>query len=145
MLYSVNAGGLRMKTPISVLLVDDHAILRKGLRDLLEDDPEIRVVGEAANGLEAVQLAGILAPRVVVMDVAMPVMDGVAATREIVSRSPDTLVLMLSINTREKSVREALAAGARGFLAKSAANLDLGAAVKAVVNGEPVGVGADRR
>ena len=123
-----------MLDPISVLLVDDHALLRKGLRRLLEDEAEVCVVGEASNGLEAVQLARQLAPRVVVMDFAMPLMDGVEATRRILEFAPRTAVLMLSMNSEDKVIRKAFAAGVRGYLVKSA-DLDIGRAVRDIVAG----------
>jgi DNA-binding NarL/FixJ family response regulator len=131
-----------MSREISVILADDHALVRSALRRLLEDDPEICVVGEAGNGREAVELVQRLAPRVVVMDLAMPVMDGLAATREIVSRAPGTVVLMLSLNAQENCVRKALDAGACGYLLKNASELDLGAAIKAAASGRSVPGGA---
>lgn len=125
-----------MSEPISIVLVDDHALLRARLRRMLEDDPEIRVAGEAANGLEAVELVMRVTPRVVVMDLAMPVMDGIEATREIIKRAPDSLVLIISVSVRESDVRRAVEAGAHGYVVKNAADFDLGAAVKAVAAGE---------
>lgn len=127
-----------MLDAISVVLVDDHVLLRQGLRRMLEDDPEIVVVGEAGNGLEAVQLVQRLSPKVVVMDLAMPVMDGIQATREILKRAPDTIVLIMSINAQESCVRRAFEAGVRGYLRKNAAEFDLSAAVKAVASGKCV-------
>jgi DNA-binding NarL/FixJ family response regulator len=123
---------------ISVLLVDDHALVRKGFRRILEDDPEVRVVGEAANGQEAIRLARQLHPRVIVMDMAMPGLDGVQATREIVKREPDIAVLILSMYSEENYVRNALDAGARGYLLKEALDVDLATAVKALAAGERV-------
>ena len=123
---------------ITVLLVDDHALVRRGFRRLLEDDPSISVVGEASNGLEAVQLAGELAPRVVVMDSAMPGMGGLAATRAILAAAPQTAVLMLSMHSEETLVRQALEAGARGYILKNAMDLDLAAAIRRVAAGETV-------
>jgi DNA-binding NarL/FixJ family response regulator len=127
-----------MSGAISVLVVEDHALLRKCLRRALEDDPDLTVAGEAANGAEAVELAQELAPRVVVMDVEMPVMDGIQAVRRILSSAPETAVLMISISAEESSVRSAFEAGARGFLLKNAAGFDLGGAVKAVAAGRRV-------
>ena len=124
-----------MTDPIPVLLVDDHALVRKGFRRLLEDDPEIRVVGEAGNGVEAIALAEQLCPRVVVMDLAMPELDGVQATREIRRRMPETAVLVLSMYGDESYVRSALDAGALGYLLKNAVEVDLATAVKAVAAG----------
>ena len=123
---------------ISVLLVDDHALVRKGFRRILEDDPEIRVVDEAGNGEDAIRLARELHPQVIVMDMAMPGLDGVQATREIVKHEPDTAVLILSMYSEENYVRNALDAGARGYLLKDALDVDLANAVKAVAAGKQV-------
>lgn len=123
---------------ISVLLVEDHSLLRKQLRRILDDDPEIVVVGEAANGEEAVELAGQLDPEVVVMDLAMPVMDGIQATRRMVVQNPDAAVLILSMNSQESCIRRAFEAGVRGYLVKGVANLDLAAAIKDIATGKQV-------
>src|SRR6202142_2975416 len=123
---------------ISVLLVDDHTLVRKGFRRILEDDPEIRVVDEAANGQEAIRLALQLHPQVIVMDMAMPGLDGVQATREILKHEPDIAVLILSMYSEENYVRNALDAGPRGYLLKAALDVDLAAAVKALAAGEQV-------
>jgi DNA-binding NarL/FixJ family response regulator len=123
---------------ISVLLVDDHGLVRKGFRRILEDDPGIRVVAEAANGLDAIRLARQLHPQVIVMDMAMPGLDGVQATREILKYQPDTAVLILSMYSEENYVRNALDAGARGYLLKEALDVDLAAAVKALAAGKQV-------
>ncbi len=133
-----------MLDAISVLLVEDHALLRKGLRRLLEDDHEVCVVGEATNGLEAVQLVRQLSPRVVVMDLAMPLMDGVEATRQILEFSPETAVVMLSMDSEDSSVRKAFAAGVRGYLVKSA-DLDITRVVKDIAQGRCLVDGADQR
>jgi DNA-binding NarL/FixJ family response regulator len=123
---------------ISVLLVDDHGLVRRGFRRILEDDPEIRVVDEAANGEEAIRLARQLHPQVIVMDMAMPGLDGVQATREIVKHDPDIAVLIVSMYSEENYVRNALDAGARGYLLKEALDVDLAGAVKAVAAGNQV-------
>jgi len=123
---------------ISVLLVDDHGLVRKGFRRILEDEPEIRVVGEAANGQEAIKLARQLNPRVIVMDMAMPGLDGVQATREIVKHEPDSAVLILSMYSEEHYVRNALDAGARGYLLKDALDVDLIGAVRALAAGQQI-------
>lgn len=127
-----------MAHKISVVLADDHTLLRGELRRTLEEDPEIAVIGEAANGAEAVALAEQLAPDVVVMDVSMPVMDGIQATRRILERNPAAAILMLSLNGSENCIRGAAAAGARGYVLKDAADLDLVTAVKNVASGRPV-------
>lgn len=123
---------------ISVLLVDDHSLVRRGFRRMLEDEPDLHVVGEASDGEEAVKLARSLAPRVVVMDCALPGMNGLQATRKILQLAPDTLVLMLSMHTEETWVRQALDAGARGYVLKNAMDLELGSAIRRIVNGETV-------
>ena len=125
-------------TPITVLLADDHALVRRGFRRLLEDDPGIQVVGEASNGDEAIALARQLEPQVAVMDVAMPGTNGLAATRAILAAAPKTAVLMLSMHQEETLVRQAMEAGARGYVLKNALDLDLASAVKRVAAGETV-------
>jgi DNA-binding NarL/FixJ family response regulator len=127
-----------MVREITVLLVDDHNLVRRGFRRLLEDDPEIDVVGEAASGEEAIRLAGELKPMVIVMDCALPGASGLAATRRILESSPEVAVLMLSMHSEDTLVRQALEAGARGYVLKSAVNLDLVAAVKRAAAGETV-------
>lgn len=127
-----------MADKISVLLVDDHSLVRRGFRRILEDEPDIEVTGEAGDGVEAVRLANELQPNVVVMDCAMPNMNGLQATRKILEQQPETLVLMLSMHPEETLVRQALDAGARGYVLKNAVDLELGAAIRRVVAGETV-------
>ncbi len=127
-----------MPVKISVLLVDDHSLVRRGFRRILEDEPDITVVGEAADGSEAIKLAEELHPKVIVMDCAMPGVNGLDATRQILSRHPNALVLMLSMHPEETLVRQALDAGARGYVLKNAVDLELGAAIRRVVSGETV-------
>jgi DNA-binding NarL/FixJ family response regulator len=123
---------------ITVLLADDHALIRRGFRRILEDDPAIHVVGEAASGREAIDLATTLKPRVVLMDCAMAGLNGLDATRELLDRLPETAVVMLSMHAEETLVRQALDAGARGYLLKSALDLDLAGAVKRAAAGGEV-------
>ncbi len=127
-----------MSERVTVLLVDDHVLVRRGFRRLLEDDPAIAVVGEASSGEEAVALASSLAPEVVVMDCAMPGMNGIAAMRRILAASPGTAVLILSMHAEGTLVRQALDAGARGYILKSALDLDLAAAIRRVAAGDQV-------
>ena len=123
---------------ITVLLVDDHALVRRGFRRMLEDDAEIEVLGEASDGHDAVEAAARLHPAVVVMDFALPSMNGAVATRLILKESPQTAVLMLSMHAEASFVRTCLEAGARGYLLKNAMDLELVAAVKQVAAGARV-------
>jgi DNA-binding NarL/FixJ family response regulator len=127
-----------MPDPITVLLVDDHALVRRGFRRLLEDDPGIVVVGEGSNGDDAIRLMNELGPQVVVMDAAMPGTGGLEATRKILAKHPKAAILMLSMHSEETLVRQALAAGARGYVLKNALDLDLAAAVRRVAAGDQV-------
>ena len=127
-----------MSSEISVLLVDDHTLVRKGSRRMLEDDAEIRVVGEAADGVEAVKLAQELHPQVIVMDMAMPGLNGMQASIEILKVLPKTAILMLSMYSEENYVRNALDAGAKGYILKDAMDVDLVNAVKRVAAGQKV-------
>jgi DNA-binding NarL/FixJ family response regulator len=124
--------------PISVFLVDDHTLVRRGFRRLLEDDPDIRVVGEAGDGHEALDAVAALKPNVVVMDFALPSMNGAVATRRIRDLSPATAVLILSMHEEGNYVRTCLEAGARGYLLKNAMDLELVSAVKKAAAGERV-------
>jgi len=116
--------------------VDDHALVRQGFRRIIEDDPELEVVGEAGNGLDAVALVKKTDPDVVVMDMAMPEMNGLHATLELVKQRPGTKVLILSMYSDEQYVRNALDAGAKGYILKNAIENDLTRAVKSVAAGE---------
>ena len=127
-----------MPEQISVLLVDDHSLVRRGFRRMLDDEPDINVIGEASDGREAVDLARSLKPQVIVMDCALPEINGLQATRKILEFAPQTLVLMLSMHTEETWVRQALEAGARGYVLKNALDLELGSAIRRIVAGETV-------
>jgi DNA-binding NarL/FixJ family response regulator len=124
---------------ITVLLVDDHALVRRGFRRLLEDEPDIEVVGEASNGLEAVAMAVELRPKVVIMDYAMPELDGVQATHEIRRQAQGSAVLMLSMHADENYRRNAFEAGAKGYVLKNAVEVDLAAAVREIAAGGSFG------
>ncbi len=118
-----------------VLLADDHTIVRQGLRALLEAEPDIEVVGEAADGAEAVEKSASLAPDVVVMDISMSRMNGVEATRRIARHNPETRVVVLTIHTCDEYVTSCLKAGAKGYLVKESASSDLVQAIRAVKAG----------
>jgi DNA-binding NarL/FixJ family response regulator len=124
--------------PITVLLVDDHSLVRRGFRRMLEDDPAITVVGEAEDGHQAVQLAAELLPKVVVMDFAMPSMNGAVAARHILRTAPETAILILSMHAEASYVRTCLEAGARGYILKNALDLEMVDAVKQVAAGKLV-------
>jgi DNA-binding NarL/FixJ family response regulator len=127
-----------MPNKISVLLVDDHSLVRRGFRRMLEDEPDMNVVGEASVGAEAIKLAKELKPKVIVMDSAMPGTGGLVATRKILESTPEQIILMLSMHSEETLVRQALEAGARGYMLKNAVDLELAAAIRKVVKGEVV-------
>uniref|UniRef100_Q01NC6 Two component transcriptional regulator, LuxR family n=1 Tax=Solibacter usitatus (strain Ellin6076) TaxID=234267 RepID=Q01NC6_SOLUE len=124
-----------MKT-IRILLADDHTVVRKGLRLLLESHPGFQVIGDAADGRDAVSLAGEHTPDVVVMDVAMPGLNGIEAARQISAKLPHTAIVFLSMHSDESYVLKALKAGARAYLLKDSAEHDLIAAVIAVSEGK---------
>jgi len=126
------------KKKITVLLVDDHSLVRRGFRRMLEDEADMEVVGEAGNGEEAIKLAKDLAPQVIVMDCALPGMNGLQATRQIMDESPSTAVLMLSMHSESTWVRQAIDAGAKGYVLKNALELDLGSAIRKIASGETV-------
>jgi len=125
-----------MAKKITVLLVDDHSLVRRGFRRLLEDEPDMDVVGEAGDGEEAIERVRELRPKVVVMDCALPKMNGLEATRQILEDVPDTAVLMLSMHSESTWVRQAIEAGAKGYILKNAMDLELGPAVRRVAAGE---------
>ena len=127
-----------MAGKIGVLLVDDHALVRRGFRRLLEDESDIVVQGEASDGEEAVRLAKTLRPNVVVMDCALPGVNGLIATRRILEDNRNVAVLMLSMHSEDTWVRQALEAGARGYMLKNAVDLELVTAIRRVAAGEVV-------
>lgn len=121
---------------IHILLADDHALVRQGLGMILGAQPDMQIVGQAGNGNEAVEMAEKLKPDVVVMDVAMPELNGIEATRRLAVSLPRTRVLALSMHKDSVYVREILRAGARGYLLKDSADADLINAVRAIAKGE---------
>jgi DNA-binding NarL/FixJ family response regulator len=125
-----------MREKIRILLADDHAVVRQGFKMILAAQPDMEIVGEAGNGREALDLAGQLQPDVIVMDVAMPELNGIEATRRIADISPRSRVLALSMHKDSVYVREILRAGARGYLLKDSISSDLLAAVRAIARGE---------
>jgi len=127
-----------MANKLRVLLVDDHALVRRGFRRMLEDEPTFQVAGEASDGLEAVELAAKLRPDVIVMDCALPQMNGIEASRRILANLPETAILMLSMHSEDTLVKQALEAGARGYILKNAMDLDLVSAIKKVAEGQTV-------
>jgi DNA-binding NarL/FixJ family response regulator len=127
-----------LSDPIRVLIADDHPLFRGGLRALLESVPDTEVAGEATNGQEAVERARTLAPDVVVMDLNMPHLNGIDATRQIVREMPDIRVLVMTMHEDDESVFAALRAGARGYQLKGAAQAETLRAISAVANGEAI-------
>lgn len=121
--------------PVRVLVVDDHAVVRSGLRSLLDADPALEVVGEAANGQEAVFQNRALKPDVIVMDVVMPGESGIEATRRVLHERPEAKVLVLSMQDDPSYVREAFDAGASGYVLKEAADAEVVQAVREVATG----------
>src|SRR5450755_117322 len=122
---------------LKVLIADDHGVVRKGLRLLLEQYPELEVAGEAANGREAVKLAAELSPDIILMDVAMPLLNGIEAAEQIRKANGGTGIIMLTMHADESYVLRALNAGVKGYLLKESAEEDLLRAVKAVSHGKP--------
>ena len=127
-----------MAKKITVLLVDDHSLVRRGFRRMLEDEADMDVVGEAGDGEKALELARELHPKVIVMDCALPGINGLEATRQILKVEPETAVLMLSMHSENTWVRQAIDAGAKGYVLKNALDLELGAAIRKVAAGETV-------
>lgn len=127
-----------MSDPLEILIADDHPIFRSGLHQALESEAGFRIVAEAATGQEAVELAGALQPDVVIMDLRMPQIDGIEATRRITADSPHVAVLVLTMFDDDDSVFSAIRAGARGYLVKGADQVETTRAVQAVANGEAI-------
>lgn len=120
---------------ISVMLVDDHDVVRTGLKSLLNIEPDLEVIGEASNGAEAIEKSKDLKPKVIVMDITMPKMDGLEATRQITKKCPECLVLALTVHEDKQYFFEMLAAGAKGYITKQAAGEELVSAIRTVAGG----------
>lgn len=127
-----------MTSTIRILLADDHTLLRSGIKALLEDEPDIAIVGEAEDGREAVRMAHMLRPNLVLMDIAMPLLNGLEATRQIKREHPEIKILVLTMYDHEEYFRQVLEAGASGYIIKRAAAHELVAAIRAVNSGESV-------
>ena len=123
-------------TKTRIVLADDHAILREGIRALLEDQPDMTVIGEAADGRKAIELARDLSPDIIVMDIGMPLLNGLEATRQIKHNFPQVAVLVLTMHDNEEYVSHILAAGASGYVLKRAASSELVTAIRAVAAGQ---------
>ena len=128
--------GIQLMARIRIILADDHTVMRRGLRLLLEQQTDFQVVGEADDGRQAVELAAALHPDVAVLDIGMPLLNGIEATRQIVTATPDIAVVMLSMHSDETYVLRALKAGAKGYLLKNSAEADLIQAVRAIAEGK---------
>jgi two-component system response regulator NreC len=124
-----------MTEPIRVLLTDDHMVVRIGLRALIDSEPDLTVVGEAGNGLEAIEQAHALRPDVIVMDISMPEMDGLEATRRIRNELPECHVLILTVHAQEKYLFPVLKAGGAGYVLKSTVDTELLDAIRTVADG----------
>lgn len=123
---------------IKVILADDHTILREGIKSLLEDEPDIDIVGEANNGHEVVKLAIKLNPDIVIMDLSMPLLNGLEATRKIKQSAPSIKIIILTMHDNEEYIRQALTAGALGYILKDAATHELLDAIRSINQGEAV-------
>jgi two-component system response regulator NreC len=127
-----------MTPQIRILIADDHTLLRNGICAILEDEQDMTIVGEASDGREAVRLAKQLKPQVVLMDIAMPLLNGLEATRQIKREHPEIHVLVLTMYDHEEYFRQMLEVGASGYIIKRAAATELVSAIRAVYNGEAV-------
>ena len=125
-----------MKRPYSIILTEDHTILRQGLRVLLSSDPDFKIVGEAEDGRESIRLAETLLPDLILMDLSMPNMTGIEAIREIKKRSTDTKIVVLTVHRGEEYVLSALEAGADGYVLKDANHDELTTAIRKVLEGK---------
>jgi two-component system response regulator NreC len=136
--YRKRRDNTTMSQKISILIADDHTLLRNGIRALLEDEHDMVVVGDANDGREAVRLAALLKPNVILMDIAMPLLNGLEATRQIKREHPEINVLVLTMYDHEEYFRQMLEVGASGYIIKRVAASELVGAIRAVYNGEAV-------
>jgi DNA-binding NarL/FixJ family response regulator len=127
-----------MTAGVRVMIADDHPLFRDGLRAMLESEPDIELVGEAATGQEAITLSRQLLPDVVLMDIKMPDLDGIEATRRVIAESPNTRVLVVTMFEDDDSVLAAMRAGARGYVVKGMRSADAIRAIRAVAEGEAI-------
>jgi two-component system, NarL family, response regulator NreC len=127
-----------MKNKITVLLVDDHALVRRGFQLIVEEEADMKIIGEAGDGAAAVEMARRLKPTVVLMDYALPGMDGLIAAGQIAKSCPDSAVLMLSMHSEDTLVRQAASVGARGYILKNVVDFELVSAIRRVAAGELV-------
>jgi two-component system response regulator NreC len=127
---------MTVSTGVRILLADDHTLLRQGLRKILQERPDWKVVAEAGDGREAVRLTLAVQPDIAILDIGMPLLNGIEATRQIVRRLPDIHVLILSMHANEAYIIQALRAGAKGYLLKDSADTDLIRGVAAVATGK---------
>jgi NarL family two-component system response regulator LiaR len=125
-------------TKVSILLVDDHPLVRHALKDILEKEKDFMIVGEAENGEDAVMLASSLSPAIIVMDISMPKLDGLEATRQIKAKHPDIAVLVLTMHTEDQNILEILQAGAAGYLLKSVFGEEIVNAIRSTASGDMV-------
>src|SRR5258708_3995893 len=121
---------------IAILLVDDHALMREGIRQLLSLEIDLRVIDEAVNGFEAIQKVRQLQPDVVLMDISMPIADGIAVTQQITYEFPDISVIMLTMHRQDQQVLQAIKSGARGYLLKTASSQELAQTIRQVYSGQ---------
>jgi DNA-binding NarL/FixJ family response regulator len=121
---------------IKILIVDDHAVLREGLRTLLDKEPDLEVIGEAGNGIEAVQKALKLTPDIIIMDLNLPDMNGIAATRKILENRPESKVIALSMESDKRYIIDILGAGAMGYVLKDCFFAELASAIRTVAKGD---------
>jgi two-component system response regulator NreC len=121
---------------INVLIADDHAIVRTGLRALLRSEPGLQLVGEATGGYEAIELVGKTCPDILILDLSMPDLDGIAVTRQLKPQHPDLRILILTVHEDEAMLREAIRAGASGYIVKHAAEAELIAAIETIRRGD---------